>query len=54
MTQKLAMYIDKIKRPDFFQKPKLEHYVYLYFWIFRRNLYRTVKEIFTECCTDFM
>ena len=20
------MYIDKIKRPDFFQKPKLEHY----------------------------
>ena len=25
------MYIDKIKRPGFFEKLKLEHYVYLYF-----------------------
>ena len=25
------MYIDKIKRPDFFEKLKLEHYVYFIF-----------------------
>ena len=38
------MCIDKITRPDFFEKLKLEHYVYLQ--IFKINLYRSAKRNF--------
>ena len=30
-NSQVAMYIDKIKRPDFFEELKFEHYVYFYF-----------------------
>ena len=43
-----SMYIDKITRLDFFEKHRLEHYVYLrvYLQIFKINLYRSVKRNF--------
>ena len=56
------MYIDKITRLDFFEKLKLEHYVYLrvYLQIFeinlhrsvKRNFYRERKKYFQECDSD--
>ena len=54
MTQ-IVIYIDEITTLDFFKKFKLEHYVYLYFWIFKRKyLYRSENKNFTGFCTDFM